>query len=131
MTGLIWLVQLVHYPAFHFVDQKQFSDFHFFHSQRITWIVLPIMFVELVTAVLLFYTAGGMIWGLNLLGVLLLWLATALLSVPIHNQLAIAPTPALVENLIWTNWPRTILWTLRSAFLIFSLLPWARSPSLA
>ena len=120
MTGLIWLVQLVHYPAFRFVDAPQFAEFHAFHSTRITWIVLPVMTFEFVSAFLLAYRTNETMWIANAIAVVLIWLATALLSVPTHNQLAIGKSDELIYRLARTNWPRTIIWSLRScAFLVF------------
>jgi ACR3 family arsenite efflux pump ArsB len=121
MTGLIWMVQLVHYPSFAYVDQKKFGAFHVFHSKAITWMVLPVMAVELALAVLLVAKSPDLFWKVNLAGLVLIWLATASLSVPIHNQLAIAPTDALAARLVWTNWPRTILWSLRSLGILYVL----------
>lgn len=121
MTGLIWMVQLVHYPSFPYVDQQKFGAFHAFHSQTITWIVMPVMVVELALAVLLVTKSPDLFWKFNLAGLVLIWLATASLSVPIHNQLAIAPTEALAARLVWTNWPRTILWSLRSLGFLYVL----------
>ena len=34
MTGLIWLVQIVQYPLFSFVDRDHYSDFQNFHIIR-------------------------------------------------------------------------------------------------
>lgn len=118
MTGLIWLIQLVHYPSFHFVDPQRFQEFHLQHSSRITFIVAPLMGLELVTAVLLVYERGGSYaWWLNLLGVVLIWGCTAFLSVPLHNQLGNGYEYDKVHALVVTNWPRTLIWTVRSIWL--------------
>ena len=47
MTGLIWTIQLVHYPTFDHVADDHFADFAKFHASRISLIVLPAMIVEL------------------------------------------------------------------------------------
>jgi hypothetical protein len=47
LVGLVWVVQLVHYPAFLYVADEQFSDFHQLHTRQITWVVLPLMGAEL------------------------------------------------------------------------------------
>ena len=54
MTGLIWCVQLVHYPLFARVGEGTFSAYEQDHQRRITWIVMPVMLVELASGVLLF-----------------------------------------------------------------------------
>ena len=52
MTGLIWLIQCVHYPLFAQVGAEAFQDYHARHTQWITPIVGPLMLIELGTAVL-------------------------------------------------------------------------------
>ena len=119
MTGLIWLVQMVHYPSFQFVDPQRFPEFHLHHSSRITFIVAPLMGLELVTAVGLVYERGdSYTWWLNLLGVVLIWACTAFLSVPLHNQLSTGFDYDKVKALVDTNWPRTLIWTVRSIWLV-------------
>lgn len=117
MTGLIWLIQLVHYPSFRFVNPKRFSEFHEFHSRRITWIVLPIMALELTTAICLVYKSPTMLWTLNLAGVVLIWLATAFLSVPSHARLGREGTANEMARLVRTNWIRTLIWSARTTVL--------------
>ena len=118
MCGLIWFVQVVHYPGFSFVARESFPSFHNFHSTRITWIVGPVMTVELVTAAILcLRQPDDWLWWANLGGVIALWLCTALLSVPNHNQLALGYSEPLILALVATNWPRTLIWSLRSLLL--------------
>jgi hypothetical protein len=118
MTGLIWLVQIVHYPSFLFVSEAGFNSFHDFHSRRITWIVAPIMGVELLSAAVLWYTRGGTLWLANFISVCVLWALTGLVSVPIHNRLTHGLSRSDLDQLVKTNWWRTIGWSLRALFLI-------------
>jgi hypothetical protein len=118
MTGLIWVIQLVHYPSFVYATRESFTAFHDFHSTRITWIVGPVMTLELVTAVALcLSSAASAFWWLNLGGVMAIWACTAFLSVPYHNQLSAAFSAEAASALVTTNWPRTILWSLRMVAL--------------
>jgi hypothetical protein len=48
-------------------------------------------------------------------------MSTFLVSVPLHNLLQKERNSKIIERLILTNWPRTILWTLRLG-LLFCLL---------
>ena len=50
MTGLIWLIQCVHYPLFAQVGAEAFQEYHARHTQWITPIVGPLMLIELGTA---------------------------------------------------------------------------------
>lgn len=119
MTGLIWLVQLVHYPSFEYVAESKFLEFHRMHSSRITWVVLPVMGAELLLAIALVWLDPRAAWVVNLSGVGLLWLLTAFVSVPLHNQLGKAADRATCRRLVATNWARTVVWSARSLFLIY------------
>ena len=50
MVGVIWVIQLVHYPSFHFINKKDYEQFQDFHMKRITYIVMPTMLIELAPA---------------------------------------------------------------------------------
>lgn len=122
LTGLIWTIQLVHYPAFHFVDSARFTEFHGFHSFRITLIVMPLMAIEAGTALFLALERNTPAWWANLAGVAAIWALTAFVSVPIHGGLAAGAAPALIARLVATNWPRTLLWSVRAVALVRTLV---------
>lgn len=111
---LIWLIQVLHYPAFRYVDRSTFSQFAKFHSSRISIIVIPLMFLELGLAI---YNPRPLILTL----VTGIWLSTFLLQVPCHNKLTQSYDGRIVDRLISTNWIRTALWTLKTFILIRGL----------
>lgn len=117
LTGLIWTIQLLHYPGFALVGSPGFADYHRFHSRRITFIVLPLMLLELATAAWLVSAGPPGPWWLNLGGVVLIWAATGMLSVPMHERLARGFDASAARRLEFTNWVRTALWTARSLLL--------------
>ena len=122
MTGVIWLIQLIHYPAFGVIEAAAFPAFHRRHSNVMTLVVGPVMLVELGTAV---WLARGFeaIWILNLASVVFAFVMTFAVSVPLHDQLGrINADPAVCRRLVLTNWPRTMIWTLRSAGFLGFLL---------
>ena len=55
MVGVIWVIQLLHYPSFHFINDQKYIEFQHFHMQRISFIVVPVMLIELASALLLAY----------------------------------------------------------------------------
>jgi len=118
MTGLIWLIQLVHYPSFKSVDDNLFKEFHKFHSLRITFIVGPIMLVELITGGLLLLNDSSALLIANLVLLVLIWLSTAVYSIPTHNKLQHGKNLKIISKLVNTNWPRTILWSIRLCLLL-------------
>ena len=121
LTGLIWVIQLLHYASFSFVAADKFTSFHAFHSLRISMIVMPTMTLELISSATLLYAERNRFWFAQSALVLLIWLCTAFLSVPIHNQLAFAANPSLMDRLVLTNWPRTLLWSARSLSMLYWL----------
>lgn len=120
MTGLIWTIQVVHYPSFKYVSELQFKAFHAFHSRSITFIVLPVMALELVTAVALLYSySDSWTTRLNFVAVVLLWASTFFISVPLHNRLTNDKDSKTIDRLVLTNWIRTFLWSGRLCLLVY------------
>jgi hypothetical protein len=117
LTGLIWVIQCLHYPSFPFVAEKNFSQFLEFHQKRITILVAPMMLLELALALILFFTNNAVWNWVNVGSTLMIWLSTFLLSVPEHNRLAIQRDEGATQRLVATNWYRTFLWSFRLIFL--------------
>jgi len=123
MVGLIWFVQVVHYPLFAAVPAGEpFAAYHRQHVRRTTWVVAPVMLVELVTAVALLlarpaFLSARVAWA-GLARLTVAWLSTALLQVPRHNELARSYVDSCQAALCRTNWLRTMAWTARGALLV-------------
>lgn len=123
MTGLIWTIQLVHYPSFGFVKEERYREFQHFHMRRITYIVGPLMILEVLTgALIMFKNYQNTPYVIAAILLALIWLNTAFLNVPIHNQLMSKGDEGLFKKLVLSNWPRTILWTVRSLILTYIYL---------
>lgn len=118
MTGLIWFVQLVHYPLFAKVGEDAFVAYEAAHTQRTSVAVMGAMLVELGTAIGLIWMRPAVIlaaeaWiGLGLVGVI--WASTFFLQVPAHTRLGQGFDAAIATRLVRTNWIRTVAWTLRA-----------------
>lgn len=122
MTGLIWIIQLIQYPSYNYIDQKKFTAFQKFHTQTITFIVGPIMILELLTGILLLLQPKfSFTIVINLAGILVIWLCTLFFSIPLHSHLSHNYNSEKVQTLILTNWIRTLAWTIRSILLIVFL----------
>lgn len=129
MTGVILVVQVVHYPLFRLVGEATYAAYQAAHMRRITWIVVPLMLVELAgAAVLPFYHPAGISPSLAWAGVLLvavIWGSTGLLQVPLHRRLTRGFDAVTHRRLVATNGIRTAAWLLRSALaaaLLFDVL---------
>ncbi|MCW7464400.1 hypothetical protein ND864_01680 [Leptospira levettii] len=120
MVAVIWIIQILHYPTFFYINESDFSKFHEFHSSRITWIVAPLMFLELVSASSLWYLEmNSIFYRLNLVLAIFVWFVTFFVSVPIHNQLLKGKDLNQIKRLVFTNWIRTGIWTFRFGLCFF------------
>lgn len=124
MTGIIWFVQVVHYPLFARVCSDGFAQFEAEHATRTGWVVGPLMCVELASALLLLlpkyrptFISPSTAWAGAIL-VLIVWVSTGLIQVPLHNRLAAGYDAATIVRLVATNWIRTVAWTLRSLLVV-------------
>jgi hypothetical protein len=50
--------------------------------------------------------------------VVLLWLSTFAIQVPLHRRLAGGFDPAIHRTLVTTNWVRTVLWSIRGLLAV-------------
>lgn len=122
MTGLIWFVQVVHYPLFGGVGRSVFAAYEQRHSVLTTWVVAPPMLIELATVVLVFWVRPPqlplpLLWaGAALVAVI--WLSTYLIQVPCHGRLVAGYDESVHRWLVVSNWIRTFAWTARSALLL-------------
>ena len=126
MCGLIWFVQLVHYPLHGLVGPEEFVNYQAEHVRRTSWVVVAPMVVELLAAVFLVIAPLGKPAGLwAVVGLLLLvkvWVSTAFLSVPAHRTLEKGRNPQAHLRLVSTNWVRTVAWTARAPIALMLLI---------
>lgn len=118
MAGLIWFVQVVHYPLMASVGPSEFVAYERQHTRRTSIVVLPVMLVELLCALALTQVAESHIarqlaW-LGLILLVLIWASTFALQVPLHRELSNRFDLARVRKLVATNWIRTAGWSVRA-----------------
>jgi len=122
MTGIIWFVQLIHYPWFHDVPADRFIAYHRKYTRVMGFLVGPAMLAELITGgLLLGATSSGSIRSLLVAGLVMLgliWLSTIALQIPCHQRLASGYDPRTHRRLVQTNWIRTIGWSARLLLLV-------------
>ncbi len=123
LVGLIWFVQIVAYPLFARVGADAFPAYHEAHARLITYVVAPLMVLELAGA-LIGATRGdpAMPRSAAWLGAGLavaVWIVTFFASVPQHDVLARGFDVRAHDVLVATNWLRTAAWTLRGALLVW------------
>ena len=119
MVGIIWVIQLLHYPAFHFIKESDYVEFQHFHMERISFIVVPVMVLELFSAFMLVYYIQSNLLNLCLIILLFIWLITFIFFTKLHQSLLDGYDKTIVDKLVRINWSRTILWSIRLIILIY------------
>jgi hypothetical protein len=118
MTGIIWFVQVVHYPMLARLPQENFAELEREHCDRTGFVVAPPMLVEAFTLVWLIlrgFDSPLFLFTAALLGVV--WVSTFTLQVPAHRALLLGWSEPVHRRLVLTNWIRTAAWTLRAGIL--------------
>jgi len=117
MVGLIWTIQLVHYPLFSRVGESEFAGYENEHTRRMGRLLVVPAGAEVVTG-------AALVWGrppeVGLLAVLIagallvaIWIITAIVHVPLHSRLERGYSAVAAARLVAANWLRTGLWTAR------------------
>ena len=118
MTGLIWFVQVVHYPLFAQVPEEDFPHYEKAHQRLTTFVVGPPMVLEGTTSVALLLDATSpfppLLTGIGCILNAILILSTALLQMPAHHSLARGFTTIAHLDLVRSNWIRTAGWSARA-----------------
>lgn len=123
MVGLIWFVQIVHYPLLAQVGRDHFRRYEMDHQRLTSWVVAPLMLTELATACLLiWYRPVGVgsfeVWmGLGLLASI--WIMTYTVQVPQHASLVVSYDAGVQQRLVLGNWYRTFAWTARGVLVLW------------
>ncbi|MBC7871668.1 MAG: hypothetical protein H7Y09_12570, partial [Chitinophagaceae bacterium] len=107
MVGIIWFIQVVHYPLFNRIGRDVFQAYELAHTNLITCIVMPLMLVELLTALLLVVQPisgiPSSVFWFGLILVTIIWLSTFFLQVPQHSRLSLAFDETAYKTLVNTN----------------------------
>ena len=122
MTGLIWFVQIVHYPLFAGVGAGGFSRYEEKHAQRTAFVVGPPMVIEAVTSIALVFIKPNLpFWAVatGVVLVMVIWLSTAVILIPCHARLEGGFNQKTHSRLVNGNWIRTVAWTVRSCLALF------------
>ena len=123
MVGVIWFVQIIHYPLFAAIGKADFAAYEQAHTRRTVWVVAPPMLIELITGILLlFVRPAGVTLIHSILGVVLIAVvcfSTQFVQVPCHARLSLSFDPSVHRRLVSTNWVRTAAWSLRGLLVIW------------
>jgi hypothetical protein len=132
MVGLIWFVQVVHYPLMAGVGASGFRTYAQLHQSRTTFVVAGPMLVEAGTAAYLAIASPQLraSWLFLTASMLLvvIWASTAWWQVPIHRALAAGYDELRIRHLVRSNWLRTIAWSIRAVLVAGVCLSRATGP---
>jgi hypothetical protein len=119
LVVLIWLVQLVIYPAFADIAPERFVRWQARYTRTISWVVVPLMLAHVGLIAWRLVVAPGVSVGLAAAMVTVAWVATFALAVPAHDRLqAGGPENGVIGQLVATNRIRTVAWTLAFLFTL-------------
>lgn len=123
MMVTIIFVQLVHYPLFlalHYSDRVAYAKKH---QAKISFIVMPVMLLELVSLIAMASSYALDIFWLTLCFLLVvIWTSTFLIQVPCHKKMLLQPDDKILNRLVQSNWIRTIAWTLKTVCILYMIL---------
>lgn len=126
MVGLIWFVQVVHYPLFSMVGDQRFQQYEISHQRRTTLVVAPLMLIEAATAgILVWFRPEALPAELAVVGfslVVAIWASTFFWQVPAHERLAKRFDAGIHQRLVRSNWLRTAAWTARGALVSWAVV---------
>ena len=122
LLGLILVIHFVHYKSFYFISDKEFIDFHTFHTRSISYLVIPLMIVEASTSIIICFFYYGLLPLINLILVLSIWIVTFFLQVPCHNKLSSGKSETTIKKLIDTNIIRVYLWLFKTISILLIIL---------
>ena len=125
MVGVIWYVQLVHYPLMAGWPHDDFPRWEAAHRQQTGFVVVPAMLAEglAVMALLGKRPAGVPVWMVwtGALLLLAIWGSTFGIQVPLHEKLATGWDTVAHTSLVQSNWLRTVLWSARGLLAVAML----------
>ncbi|MEI7623735.1 MAG: hypothetical protein WCJ88_09280 [Actinomycetes bacterium] len=131
MFGVIWTIQLVHYPLMRAIPADGFVEYEQQHTRLISFVVGPLMAIEGLCVLAVFFARPDAVpvwstWVGGLLEAIAIGV-TAFVSAPMHGRLEHGPDPKLLDRLIATNWIRTVAWTGRAAIALYMLVTFLAS----
>jgi len=119
LVSLLFMTQFITYPTFLHIDKDKFSEYHRKYVNNISFIVAPVMLIELLTLSLIAYFSSEFLIIKSLILLLVIWLTTFFIMIPSHNRISKSFNKKEIISLINYNWVRTILWSFKLLLIIF------------
>ncbi|MDH3225562.1 MAG: hypothetical protein OEM67_00510 [Thermoleophilia bacterium] len=115
MAGMIWTIQIVHYPLLREVGADAFPVYESEHQGRIAALIAAPWAIEILAAITLVVwrpeeVTAYLTWA-GLLIALALPALTLFVFAPIHRELSDGFITQAYQRLVSLNWIRTALWS--------------------
>jgi hypothetical protein len=125
-AGGCWLLQIVCYPTYHLVAERDFVPFHVaFGNRLIPIFVVPAVLACLSSFVLLFahpIAVGTWLPTMVALFSVIILATTIFIEVPKHQALdKEGKSSAIIDELVRNNLPRAMSWTVGSFLLLYMM----------
>ena len=123
MTGMIWSMQILEYPLFALVGEKEFPSYHRRHNRALPLLVILPSLAAVASAVVLIFTRPARLplWAPLVIAALdvIVIVVTALREAPLHAKLdREGASPVVIRELVQGNWVRTLVWTANALLLL-------------
>jgi hypothetical protein len=126
LAGMIWTIQVVHYPLFALVGDDRFPAYASSHSTRISLLLLGPWAVQGVTTVwILLARPQGVPWWMVLVAAAAAAttvLVTVIASVAQHEVLGQGFDARAHAVLVRSNWVRTLAWSVHAGLALWMLV---------
>lgn len=110
---LIWMTQLIVYPAFLQMTEEKLHQWHKTYNNMITVLVAPLMFAQLGLVLWQLVQEASIYTLASTLFVVAAWALTFLQAVPLHRKIAEGNAiHSSARKLVQVNWLRTLVWSL-------------------
>ena len=119
LVSLVFMTQFITYPTFLHIDKDKFSEYHRKYVNNISFIVAPVMLIELLTLSLIAYFSSEFLIIKSLILLFVIWLTTFFIMIPSHNRISKSFNKKEIISLTNYNWVRTILWSFKLLLIIF------------
>ena len=122
LIGILIITQIISYPSLSSIDKSYFEKYHKNYVNKISYVVIPFMLIELFSLLYLTYHISDLFMIKSLLILMTIWLFTFICIVPLHNSLSNKRSIDNINSLVNYNWFRTILWTIKLVIILFVYL---------
>ena len=122
LIGILIITQIISYPSLLSIDNSYFEKYHKNYVNKISYVVIPFMLIELFSLLFLTYHISDLFMIKSLLILMTIWLFTFICIIPLHNSLSNKRSVDIINSLINYNWFRTILWTIKLVIILFVYL---------